>query len=142
MAKTLVGLYDTFTDAQQVVQELEKHGFSRRNINFVTHSAGDVENQHVDYIYAEKMSSTERGRELINLLTDYGVPQNEVDAYAEGVRRGGALVLVKATEDETDRGLAIMKQLRPVDIDQRLEAWRHGLDQGIGHLALMRPQKK
>jgi uncharacterized protein (TIGR02271 family) len=124
MAKTLVGLYDTFTDAQQVVRELEKSGFSRRNISLATHSAGDVKNQHVDYIYAEKMSSTDRGKELINLLTDYGVPQNEADAYAEGVRRGGALVLVKATEGETDRGLAIMKQLRPVDIDQRLEEWR------------------
>jgi len=124
MAKTLVGLHDTFTDAQQVVQALEKSGFSRRNIGFVTHSAGGVKNQHIDYIYTEKISSTDRGSELINLLTDYGVPQNEVDAYAEGVRRGGALVLVKATEDETDRGLAIMKQLRPVDIDQRFEEWR------------------
>jgi uncharacterized protein (TIGR02271 family) len=124
MAKTLVGLYDTFTDAQQVVQELEKSGFYRHNISLATHSAEDVKNQHVDYIYAEKMSSTDKGRELINVLTDYGVPQNEADAYAEGVRRGGALVLVKATEGETDRGLAIMKQLRPVDIDQRLEEWR------------------
>ena len=52
MAKTLVGLYDTFTDAQQVVRELEKSGFSRRNISLATHSAGDVKNQHIDYIYA------------------------------------------------------------------------------------------
>jgi uncharacterized protein (TIGR02271 family) len=125
MAKTLlVGLYDTFTDAQQVVQELEKSGFSRSRISLATHSAGDVKNQHVDYVYTEKKPSTDQGRKLINLLTDYGVPQHEVDSYAEGVRRGGALVLVKATEVETERGLAIMKQLRPVDIDQRLDKWR------------------
>ena len=124
MAKTLVGLYDTFTDAQQVVQELEKSGFSRSNISLVTHSTGDAKNQHVDYIYAEKMSSTDGEKELINLLTDYGVPQNEADSYAEGVRRGGALVLVKASEGETDRGLEIMKRLHPVDIDQRLGEWR------------------
>ena len=124
MAKTLVGLYDTFTDAQKVVQELEKSGFSRSNISLATHSTGDMKNQNADYTYAEKTSSRGMGRQLITMLTDYGVPQNEADSYAEGVRRGGALVLVKASESEADRGLKIMKQVRPVDIDHRLGEWQ------------------
>jgi hypothetical protein len=31
MAKTLVALYDTFTDAEHVVQELIEDGFARSN---------------------------------------------------------------------------------------------------------------
>ena len=33
MAKTLVALYDTFTDAEQVVQELIEDGFARSDIH-------------------------------------------------------------------------------------------------------------
>jgi len=65
MVKTLVGLYDTLTEAQNVVEELEKHGFSRSDISLATHNAANVKNKHVDYTYAETMSSTGRGRELI-----------------------------------------------------------------------------
>jgi len=52
MAKTLVGLYDTFTEAQNVVQDLEKHGFSRSDISLATHNTGGVKNKYVDYTYA------------------------------------------------------------------------------------------
>lgn len=125
MAKTLVGLYDTFSDAQHVVEDLAKAGFSRSDISLATHSTSGVKNQHADYSYSEPRASTgSRGRELINLLTNNGVPRDEADSYAEGVRRGGALVLVKASEGETERGLEIMKRLQPVDIDHRLGEWR------------------
>lgn len=53
MAKTLIGLYDTFTEAEQVVKELEKHGFSRSDIRIATHNTGGVTNKYVDYTYAE-----------------------------------------------------------------------------------------
>jgi hypothetical protein len=125
MAKTLVGLYDAFTDAQQVVEDLAKAGFSRSDISLATHSTSGVKNQHADYSYAKQMASTgSRGRELIDLLIDNGVPRDEADSYAEGVRRGGTLVLVKASEGQTDRGLEIMKRLQPIDIDHRLGEWR------------------
>jgi SOS response regulatory protein OraA/RecX len=53
MAKTLVGLYDTFTESQQVVQELVENGFSRSDIKLATHSAEDVQDYDADYTYAE-----------------------------------------------------------------------------------------
>jgi uncharacterized protein (TIGR02271 family) len=124
MAKTLVGLYDTFTESQQVVQELVENGFSRSDIKLATHSAEDVEDSYVDYTYAETGSSTGRGRELISLLTRSGVPQNEADSYAEGVRRGGTLILVKSSDEQSDRGLEIMNRVHSVDIDTRMSQWR------------------
>jgi uncharacterized protein (TIGR02271 family) len=124
MAKTLVGLYDTFIESKQVVQELVESGFSRSDIKLATHSAEDVQGYDVDYTYAETAASTGRGRGLIDLLTRSGVPQSEADSYAEGVRRGGTLVLVKARDEHVDRGLEIMNRVHSVDIDTRTTQWR------------------
>src|ERR671915_137842 len=124
MAKTLVGLYDTFTESKQVVQELVENGFLRSDIKLATHSAEDVQGYDVDYTYAETAVSTGRGRGVIDLLTRSGVPQSEADAYAEGVRRGGTLVLVKAQDEQMDLGLEIMNRVHSVDIDTRVTQWR------------------
>jgi hypothetical protein len=115
MAKTLVGLYDTFIESKQVVQELVENGFSRSDIKLATHSAEDVQGYDVDYTYAETAASTGRGRGVIDLLTRSGVPQSEADTYAEGVRRGGTLVLAKARDEHVDRGLEIMNRVHSVD---------------------------
>jgi len=124
MAKTLVGLYDTFTESKQVVQELVENGFSRGDIRVATHSAEDVKDHGADYTYTETASSASRGRGLIDLLTRSGVPQSEADSYAEGVRRGGTLILVKASDEQSDRGLEIMNRVHLVDIDERVAQWR------------------
>jgi hypothetical protein len=39
MAKTLIGVYDTVADAEQVVRALHTHGFARRDIRLATHRA-------------------------------------------------------------------------------------------------------
>jgi uncharacterized protein (TIGR02271 family) len=124
MAKTLVGLYDTFTESKQVVQELVENGFSRGDIKLATHSSEDVADSYADYTYTETASSASRGRGLIDLLTRSGVPQSEADSYAEGVRRGGTLILVKASDEQSDRGLEIMNRVHSVDIDERVAQWR------------------
>ena len=125
MAKTLVGLYDTFAESKQVVQELVENGFARRDIRLATHSAEeDVRDYDADYTYTGTALSTSRGRGLIDLLTRSGVPQSEADSYAEGVRRGGTLVLVKARDEQSERGLEIMNRLHSVDINTRATQWR------------------
>jgi uncharacterized protein (TIGR02271 family) len=62
---------------------------------------------------------------LIGGLTNMGVPEEEAHYYAEGVRRGGTLVTVRA-EDEAmaDRAADIMKRHGAVDIDERAAGWR------------------
>src|SRR5206468_4280235 len=45
-------------------------------------------------------------------------------AYAEGVRRGGALVVVESSDDRAERGMAILQRLHPVDIHERTAQWQ------------------
>jgi hypothetical protein len=61
---------------------------------------------------------------LIGSLTDLGVPQADAEAYAEAVRRGGAIVTVRAADDATDHVVTIMRAHGAIDIDRRAAAWR------------------
>jgi uncharacterized protein (TIGR02271 family) len=61
---------------------------------------------------------------IIGALTDIGVPEEEAHYYAEGVRRGGALVSVETDDYMADRAVEIMTHHGAVDIDERAERWR------------------
>jgi len=61
---------------------------------------------------------------LIGGLTDMGVSKGDAEYYAESVRRGGALVTVRADDSRADRAADIMRDHGAVDIDQRAEQWR------------------
>lgn len=56
---------------------------------------------------------------LLGALTNLGVPENEAHYYAEGVRRGGALVTVRTDDASADRAAAIFHRHDAVDIDER-----------------------
>jgi uncharacterized protein (TIGR02271 family) len=61
---------------------------------------------------------------ILGRLRRAGVPEDESHVYAEGVRRGGSLVIARLADENVDRGLEIMSNYRPVDIDERGSQWR------------------
>jgi Heat induced stress protein YflT domain len=61
---------------------------------------------------------------LIGGLTGAGVPEEEAQVYAEAVRRGGALVTVRAEDARADEAAAIMRSCGAIDIERRAELWR------------------
>jgi hypothetical protein len=61
---------------------------------------------------------------IIGALVEAGVPAEDAHVYAEGVRRGGTLVSVRASEDSASRVSAIMRRHDPVDIGARGKAYR------------------
>ncbi len=56
---------------------------------------------------------------LLGALANAGVPEEEAHVYAEGVRRGGTLVSVRADESRADTVSAILRNAAGVDIDTR-----------------------
>src|SRR5919201_2248438 len=121
MAQTLVALYDAFTDAERVVQELINDGFARSDI----HMALDHAKSRVAQRSSVEWDSAYEGANLVDTLADLGVPYDEAHSYAEGVRRGGALVVVESSDDRAERGMEILRRLHPVDIHERTAQWRH-----------------
>jgi uncharacterized protein (TIGR02271 family) len=61
---------------------------------------------------------------LTGALIDAGVDENDAHAYAEGIRRGGALVTVRASDTEVDRIVDILDDEGTVDFDERETTWR------------------
>ena len=100
MAKTVIGLFDEPRQAQQVVHALVDDGFRREDIRTLTRQ--------------EEAS--------VGTLSAHGVPEAEAQAYAEAVRRGGAVVLVDAADDRANRAVAIMERSPAVDRETRTGA--------------------
>jgi hypothetical protein len=64
---------------------------------------------------------------LIGGLTDMGVSRSDAEYYAEAVRRGGALVTVRADDARAERAADIMRSHGAIDIERRVARWReHG----------------
>jgi hypothetical protein len=61
---------------------------------------------------------------LIGSLTEAGVPEREAHVYAEGVRRGGALVSAKVDDARVSEAQAILQRHKSVDVAARGTAYR------------------
>lgn len=60
---------------------------------------------------------------LIGSLVDAGVPEERANIYAEGVRRGGTLVVARVDESQVDAAASILGQSNPVDPLERRRAY-------------------
>src|SRR5712672_3125751 len=62
---------------------------------------------------------------IIGALTAAGVPEEHAHAYAEGIRRGGTLVTVRAESGLVDKAVDILDDDGTVDMEKRAVAWRN-----------------
>jgi len=186
MTKTVVGSFDSYREAQQVVQELQRAGIAQNDINIVASNlrgeyrsdataagttgyttaatsapaaaddrtsgaaAGAVTGGVIGgvaglalaftsltipvlgpIIAAGPIVATLTGAGvgavaggLIGGLTDLGVSEEHAKYYAESVRRGGALVTVRADDARADEVTRVMQRHGAIDINKRAETWR------------------
>jgi hypothetical protein len=63
---------------------------------------------------------------IIGALTSHGVPEEDANVYAEGVRRGSTLVTAHVDDHMADRVENLMRQANVVDVSQRRTDWQSG----------------
>ena len=62
---------------------------------------------------------------IVGLLKDHGISEEEAEFYAEGVRRGGALVTVHAVEGDREKAARkILKDNGAIEVEELAEEWR------------------
>lgn len=61
---------------------------------------------------------------IVGAMTDAGVPEEDAHVYAEGIRRGGSLVTVRAPESRAAEATRIMDGFGPVDAAARRAEYR------------------
>lgn len=184
MSKTITRLFDTYAEAAEAVQDLERNGVDADRISLVSNNAetlgdgrsagsalgdrnGDGENDVKEgagkgaatggllgggagllaglgmlaipglgpVVAAGWLASTAVGAAigaaaggtaggLLGALKEAGHSDDEANVYAEGVRRGGALVSVKAHDKDALQVQQILDGRRGVDAVQRGEVYR------------------
>ncbi|RWH96300.1 MAG: hypothetical protein EOQ89_29100 [Mesorhizobium sp.] len=63
---------------------------------------------------------------IIGAMTDAGVPEADAHVYAEGVRRGGALVTAKVEDQLVPDAERILEQSRSIDLAERRSEYEAG----------------
>jgi len=125
MHKTIVALYDTRSDAEAAARDLEADGFDRSATEIVTHAeavTGIGSASGADYTDTDYARQNSGG--FLSRLTSWDIPENDAHVYAEGVRRGGALLKLRVDDHDVDRAVAVLERGNVVDVDQRSAAFR------------------
>jgi uncharacterized protein (TIGR02271 family) len=114
--KQIVGFMDNYQEAMNLVTDLSENGFKRENINIVESSGRSVREDERE----------EESGFLQSLRSIFGMEESEEvrGYYAEGVRRGGAVVSVLTHEEDADLAADIMSRHGAVDIEERAEEWK------------------
>jgi hypothetical protein len=61
---------------------------------------------------------------LIGYFKDIGISEEEAAMYAEGIRRGGAIVTIQCEDDQADGVTGVLKDSGATDINKHAEEWR------------------
>ena len=113
MAKTIVGLYDDRATAIKVAKDLENAGFGEDHLRMTSHEKGNRTDYDFDVSEAKPA-----------YFTRYGIPDDEANFYAEGVRRGGAIVVARTHDSDAERAADIMAGHNPARYEDRSAAYK------------------
>lgn len=125
MSKTVVGLFSSMAEAEQVKKTLLSQGFTSQNVNVMANDSQggtgvsdyDKTTQATGY---DKTQSTGEGmgQKISNFF--HGLTGGDEDVhnhYASGINNGGVLVAVTCADDAASSTAAILKQNGARDIE-------------------------
>lgn len=101
MTKTVSALFHSEPHAEAAARHLEEAGISR-----------------------DAISIWSTPHNLASFLEDEGFSRADAHAYAEGVLRGGSMVIVECADAEVDPIVGILDQEGVLDIDEQQASWR------------------
>ena len=116
MTHTVAGLFENHRVADLVVEHLvQEYGVPRECVRV---HAGDA----ASAAEARSPQDDHQGASL----SDLGLPDEKVRAYAEGIGRGGILVAAQVDDSRVERVMAAYREYGASDLDAREAEWRAG----------------
>ncbi|HYD62013.1 MAG TPA: YsnF/AvaK domain-containing protein [Noviherbaspirillum sp.] len=119
-ARSVVAVFDEYSDAQSAVQALMADGFDRTNIQL----SNEPETTGTT---TTTTTQKDTGGGISGFFRSlFGSEQNPYhDTYAESARRGSYVLTVQTrNDDEADRASDILERFDPVDVDERATQWK------------------
>ncbi len=136
--KTIVALYDDLSSAERVLGDLQAKNLrqdftmmgadsAKLGARLEAASGSRLESWRHAVDFGQDPNFDARDKR-ISMLTRMGVTRDDAEVFAEGVRRGGVLLVGRVEDARCDEALAIVEQHGPVDIvdrgrDYRASGW-------------------
>jgi uncharacterized protein (TIGR02271 family) len=114
--RTVTAFFDSRTDADAAVARLVALGVSRDGIA--------VRGGQTGTSGGTSTGARDDDMGFWDSLKDLFMPDDDRATYAEGLRRGGFIVTVRADSAHYERVLDVLDDEGTVDLDQRAETWR------------------
>lgn len=132
--KTIVALYDDLSGAERALSELETANLRQDFTMMGADSAKlgssaslGAENRLESWRHAADFGQDpnfDARDRRVSMLTGVGVTREDAEVFAEGVRRGGVLLVGRVEEAMCDSALAVMQRHGSVDIPGRAKGYR------------------
>jgi uncharacterized protein (TIGR02271 family) len=127
MEHTLVALFENEAQAKNALNELAAAGFahdetyinaSQQSPNASSASTRDTTED--DQSFGAKV------RSFFSDMFGSDVDESQSDTYAEAVRRGNAVLTIRANSDEqVERASEILNRHHPIDVDDQVSRWKN-----------------
>jgi stress response protein YsnF len=130
MAQTVIGFFDSESEAQRAVNELESKGITRDRIDYSRNSG--LQQSSGEQVSRDRDRDGENGitRFFRNL---FGGDDDEADRYSRVGNNAQCLVTVHArTSDEAERAADILDDCGAIDVDERSSRYATGSDSRTG----------
>jgi hypothetical protein len=112
MPRTTVGLFEDPESVEDVVREIEALGFPREEVRVVD------EPRTFPVTGVMSFARLDFEADLVRELLRIGATKAEAQAYMDGLRRGGALVLATGSDEKVDKAADIMNRRGAVEIEE------------------------
>jgi hypothetical protein len=118
MMRNAIGLFDGFSEAQRFIHTLVAQDIRRDDITLIANRKDtSVREALAAAAWGVNVDVGPASRGEPAALMAIGVPADEAPLYAEGVRRGGALMSVTAAEHQVDLVFELMRRYTTEDAE-------------------------
>lgn len=115
--QNITAFFDERSQAETAMAKLGDAGIDQSNIQM-------VEGRDPDQTQSTDSSNNDGFMDKLKDMFTGSDDKNDHDTYAEGLRRGGYLVSVKAPAADQQQVKDILKQDGSIDMNERSESWR------------------
>ena len=139
MSRTVTAMFDSRSEAEEARQRLTTSNIDADRIRIIDKSTSGSSS------YESSTMSGGEGQGFWASLKDMFVPDEDRNAYGEGINRGGFLLCAEIDEDQADDAVRILEGSSSVDFEERERSWRSegwnggfaGAGTGVGTSAAM-----
>lgn len=116
MSRTITAMFDTRSDAESARDRLNASNIEADRVRIVDQQSASTGG-------TQSMSSGQ-GEGFWDSLKDMFMPDEDRQAYGEGIKRGGFMLVAEVDEHQADQACRVLDDSNTVDFDQRQDEWR------------------